>query len=136
MKKVVHFEIPADNLERARKFYEETFGWQLSDWPMEDGSVYVGARTVEVDEQTFIPKEPGAINGAIVKRDEYVKTPQVTVNVPSVDEYVDKITAKGGQVIKPKHAIGDSNMGVIGYYAYVSDTEGNLLGLWEDVKRN
>lgn len=136
MKKVVHFEIPADNLDRARKFYEETFGWQLSDWPMEDGSVYVGARTVEVDEQTFIPKELGAINGALVQRDEYVKTPQVTVNVPSVDEYINKIIAKGGQVVKPKQAIGDSNMGVIGYYAYVSDTEGNLLGLWEDVKKN
>lgn len=136
MKKVVHFEIPADNLERARKFYEETFGWQLSDWPMEDGSVYVGARTVEVDEQTFIPKEPGAINGALVKRDEYVKTPQVTVNVPSVDEYINKVTTKGGHIVKPKQAIGDSNLGVIGYYAYVADTEGNLLGLWEDVKNN
>lgn len=131
MKKVVHFEIPADNIDRAKKFYGEIFGWQLQDWPMADGSVYVGARTVAVDEQTFMPKEPGAINGGIVKRDQYVKTPQVTVNVPSIDEYLEKIKAAGGSVIKPKQ-----NIEGMGYYAYAADSEGNLLGLWEDIKKN
>ncbi|HEY1199436.1 MAG TPA: hypothetical protein VGE79_00570, partial [Niastella sp.] len=86
---------------------------------------------VEVDETTFIPKEPGAINGGIVKRDEFVKTPQVTVNVPSIDEYVEKITAAGGSVVKAKQEIEGA-----GYYAYMADSEGNLLGLWEDIKRD
>ena len=104
MQKVVHFEIPADDLERAKKFYGDIFGWQLADWPMQDGSVYVGARTVEVDE-AFIPKEAGAINGGIVRRDQYIKTPQVTINVPSVDDYIEKAKAAGGSVIKPKQEI-------------------------------
>jgi predicted enzyme related to lactoylglutathione lyase len=130
MQKVVHFEIPADDIERAKKFYGDIFGWQLQDWPLQDGSVYTGARTVEVDETTFIPKEPGAINGGIVKRDEYVKTPQVTVNVPSIDDYVMKIKAAGGSVVREKQEIEGA-----GYYAYVNDSEGNLLGLWEDVKK-
>ncbi|KAA2243566.1 VOC family protein [Chitinophaga agrisoli] len=130
MQKVVHFEIPADDIERARKFYSDIFGWRIQDWPLQDGSVYTGARTVEVDETTFIPKEPGAINGAIVKRDEVVKTPQVTVNVPSIDEYAEKVKAAGGQVLKPKQEIEGT-----GYYAYVTDSEGNLLGLWEDIKK-
>jgi uncharacterized protein len=130
MQKVVHFEIPADNLERAKKFYSDIFGWQLQDWPMQDGSVYTGARTVEVDETTFIPKEPGAINGGIVERNEYLKTPQVTVNVPSIDECVEKIKAAGGGIIKEKQIIEGA-----GYYAYVADSEGNLLGLWEDIKK-
>lgn len=59
MKKVVHFEIPADDLERAKKFYS-IFGWQMQDWPMPDGSVYVGARTVETAGITYQPKESGA----------------------------------------------------------------------------
>ena len=129
MKKVVHFEIPADDLERAKKFYS-IFDWQLNDWPMEDGSVYVGARTVEVDEKTFIPKEPGAINGGIVKRDKYASTPQVTIDVPSVDEYIEKVKNAGGKVVKDKQEISG-----MGYYAYVNDTEGNLLGLWETIKK-
>jgi predicted enzyme related to lactoylglutathione lyase len=130
MQKVVHFEIPADNVDRAKKFYGEIFGWQLQDWPLQDGSVYTGARTVEVDESTFIPKEPGAINGGIVKRDNYVKTPQVTINVPSIDQYIEKVKKAGGNLIKPKQEIEGA-----GYYAYVSDSEGNLLGLWEDIPK-
>lgn len=129
MKKVVHFEIPADDVERAKKFYS-IFDWQLQDWPMPDGSVYVGARTVEVDEKTYMPKEPGAINGGIVKRDQYATTPQVTVNVPSIDDYLEKVKSAGGSVVKGKKEIGG-----MGYYAYVNDTEGNLLGLWEDIKK-
>ncbi|HYJ38290.1 MAG TPA: VOC family protein [Chitinophagaceae bacterium] len=130
MQKVVHFEIPADDIQRAKKFYGEIFGWKLQDWPLQDGSVYTGARTVEVDETTFIPKEPGAINGGLVKRDQYIKTPQVTVNVPSIDEYLEKIKKAGGKVIKGKHDIEGA-----GYYAYVADSEGNLLGLWEDIPK-
>ena len=130
MQKVVHFEIPADNVDRAKKFYGEIFGWKLQDWPLQDGSVYTGARTVDVDETTFIPKEPGAINGGIVKRDKFVKTPQVTINVPSIDQYIEKIKKAGGGLIKDKQEIEGA-----GYYAYVSDSEGNLLGLWEDIPK-
>lgn len=129
MKKVVHFEIPADDLERAKKFYS-IFDWQLQDWPMADGSTYVGARTVETDETTYQPKETGAINGGIVLRDQYSKTPSVTINVPSVDEYIEKAKVAGGNVIKSKELIEG-----MGYFAYISDTEGNLLGLWEDLKK-
>jgi predicted enzyme related to lactoylglutathione lyase len=126
MNKVVHFEIPANDIERAKKFYREIFGWNIQDWPMPNGSVYTGVRTVEIDEKTFLPKEVGAINGAIVKKDEIVKTPVVTVNVSSIDECVEKIIKAGGKLLKPKVEITG-----LGYYAYVQDTEGNLLALWQ-----
>lgn len=130
MQKVVHFEIPADDIERAKKFYSEIFGWKISDWPMSDGSVYVGVRTVDVDEKTYMPKEAGAINGGILKRSEIVNTPQVTVSVPSIDDCIEKIKSAGGKVLTGKHPIEN-----IGFYAYVHDSEGNLLGLWEDAKK-
>jgi len=82
------------------------------------------------DETTYEPKEPGAINGMMVKRDHVSKTPCVTINVPSVDEYIEKVKAAGGTLVKEKETV--ENMGA---YAYVSDTEGNLLGLCEDLKR-
>jgi len=126
MNKVVHFEIPANDIERAKKFYREIFGWSIQDWPMPNGSVYTSVRTVEIDEKTFLPKEVGAINGAIVKKDEIVNTPVVTVNVSSIDECVEKIIKAGGKLLKPKVEITG-----LGYYAYVQDTEGNLLALWQ-----
>lgn len=128
MKKVVHFEIPTDDLERAKEFYS-IFDWQITDWPMPDGTVVTGARTTAVNEETFQPLEPGAINGMLVPRDEVSTTPCVTINVPSIDDYMEKIKAAGGKLIKEKQTV--ENMGS---YAYFSDTEGNLVGLWEDYR--
>lgn len=130
MDKVVHFEIPADDLNRAKQFYSSIFGWQLEDWPMPDGSVYVGARTVEADEATKMPREAGAINGGLMQRSADAPAPVLAMDVSSIDEYLKKVEAAGGKVVRPKVQIGD-----MGYYAYVADTEGNVIGLWETIKR-
>jgi len=127
MKKVVHFEIPVDNLERARKFYS-IFDWQMEDWPMPDGSVYVGCRTVDADPVTHIPKEPGAISGGMILRNDVSRATNITMHVPSIDEYAKKVLSAGGKQLKPKMSIPG------GAYAYFQDTEGNVFGLWEDVK--
>lgn len=121
MDKVVHFEIPFDNLDRAKKFYK-IFGWQLEDFP---GMDYTGVRTVEVDENQM-PKTAGAINGGMMKRTKEVPGPVIAVHVQSIDEMVKKALAAGGKVVMPKKPIGE-----MGYYAYVADTEGNTLGLWQ-----
>jgi len=127
MKKVVHFEIPADNIDRAKKFYG-IFDWQIQDWPMPDGSIYVGCRTVDTDPNTHVPKEPGAINGGMILRNNVSKTPNLTIHVPSIDEYAEKIKRAGGSLLKPKTAVQG------GAFAYFLDSEGNVFGLWEDVK--
>lgn len=64
MRKVVHFEIPADDLERAKSFYGSIFGWDLQTMPMPGGD-YTIVKTTPVDEQTQMPTEPGAINGGM-----------------------------------------------------------------------
>lgn len=130
MDKVVHFEIPVDNIERAKKFYGPIFGWEMEDYPMPDGSTYTGIRTVAVDETTRQPLEKGAINGGLMLRTTRLAAPVLAVNVSSVDQYVEKIVIAGGSVVKPKVEIGG-----MGYYAYVADTEGNVIGLWEDLKK-
>jgi predicted enzyme related to lactoylglutathione lyase len=129
MDPVVHFEIPVNNLEAARKFYA-LFGWKLDDWKMPDGSVYIGVHTTPIDEKTRLPLKPGAINGGIMKRTKDVKAPVFAINVSSIDTYVKKIETAGGKVIMPK-----VDMMGMGFYAYIADPDGNVVGLWEDAKK-
>ena len=101
MDKVVHFEIPFENKQRAMTFYTDSFGWQLADMPQMN---YVMASTVDVD-QNHMPKEAGAINGGLFPRPK---------------------EAAGGKVVTPHTPIPG-----MGAYARISDTEGNVIGLFE-----
>lgn len=123
MDKIVHFEIPADDIARAKKFYGSAFGWQLDDM---QGMDYTSVRTVDVDEQQM-PKEPGAINGGMMKRSSDIPSPVITINVDSVEDALKKVEAGGGSTVRPKQEIPD-----MGAFAYFKDTEGNVLGLWEN----
>jgi len=125
----VHFELPVDDLARARAFYS-IFGWALQDWPMPDGSTYVGIHTTPIDEKTRLPLEVGAINGGMLLRNKEVQAPVFAINVSSIDEKVEQLLKVGGTVVKPK-----VDMMGMGFYAYVKDTEGNVIGLWEDAKK-
>lgn len=128
MDKVVHFEIPVDNLERAKKFYKTVFDWQLEDYPEMQ---YTICRTSAVDEQQM-PKEPGAINGGMFKRSAHMKvtTPVFTMAVASIDTTAKKLEKAGGKVVQAKFPVAE-----MGFAAYFKDPEGNVLGLWENAKK-
>lgn len=127
MDKVVHFEIPADDMARAKKFYTDVFGWQVTDVPQMN---YTMVTTVPTDDQQM-PKDPGAINGGMQKRQGPKDRVVIVVNVASVDEYLKKIEAAGGKIVMPKIHIAD-----MGLYARITDTEGNVIGIWQDLKTN
>jgi predicted enzyme related to lactoylglutathione lyase len=113
MPRIVHFEVNADNPERAVEFYTKVFGWKVEKW---DGPIdYWLVMTGE--------GEPG-IDGAITPRQDPPEATVNTVDVPSVDEYVAKVKASGGTVLLPKQTIPS-----VGYLAYCKDTEGNTFGL-------
>jgi predicted enzyme related to lactoylglutathione lyase len=122
MDKVVHFEIPFDDKQRAMKFYAEAFDWKLSDVPEMS---YVMAETVAVNDK-YMPTEPGAINGGLFQRPKEAPHPVLYVGVSSVDQALKKVQAAGGRVVTPKTPIPG-----MGAYARVSDTEGNVIGLFE-----
>jgi uncharacterized protein len=126
MNKVVHFEIPFDDDKRAEKFYKDVFGWQINKFP---GMDYYLAITADSEPNQMTPKEPGAINGGLLKRDDTGKAPMIVIDVPSIDEHISKITDAGGKQVMPKVPVGD-----FGFYARVSDTEGNVIGLWQTAK--
>ncbi len=124
MNKVVHFELPTDDLDRAKKFYESVFGWKMDAM----GGDVVLVTTTESDEKG--PKEPGAINGDIYKRTEKAPHPLVVLDVESIEEHARKIEAAGGKATGEKTEIPG-----MGYYGYFTDPEGNVLGLWEIIKK-
>ena len=125
MNKVVHFEIPAEDLARARSFYGSLFGWELQQMDMDDGTSYTIVRTVPVDDQQM-PTEPGAINGGMVQRTPETPSPVLTVDVESVDDTLKQVEANGGSVVRPRSEIPG-----MGAFAYFKDTEDNVVGLWE-----
>jgi predicted enzyme related to lactoylglutathione lyase len=115
MLRVVHFELAADDPERAVKFYSDIFGWKIEKWA---GPVDYWLITTGKD-------EPG-IDGALGRRGEIMEGAN-TINVPSVDEYISKIEASGGKVVAPKNTVPG-----VGYVAYCQDTEGATFGIIEE----
>ena len=111
MPKVIHFEIPADEPERAVKFYKDVFDWDIDKWngPIDYWLATTGAENL-----------PG-INGAIMERTDE-KGILIAMEVSSVDEYGEKILKSGGKIIMPKDIIPG-----IGYIASFEDTEGNIF---------
>ena len=116
MPRVAHFEIPADDPERAVKFYQNVFGWKADKWagPMEYWLVKTGES-----------KEPG-IDGGIVKRGGMTGVTTNTVNVTDLDASIKKIEAAGGKVVAPRMSVPG-----VGYMAYCKDTEGNVFGIMQ-----
>jgi uncharacterized protein len=123
MRKVVHFEIPADDEGRAREFYRSVFDWQLQEMP---DMQYTLVRTTAVNEQTQLPTEPGAINGGLMKRSDATPAPVLTVDVESIDDSLKQIGSAGGSTVTPRTEIPG-----MGAFAYFKDSEGNVVGLWE-----
>lgn len=120
--KVVHFEVPVDEVDRATSFYAEAFGWQLASMP---GMGYTTITTTPTDEQGR-PAEPGAINGGMFVREADLTTPMITIDVADLDAALAKVEELGGSVVRPKFPVGD-----MGFAGYFRDSEGNLLGLWQ-----
>ncbi len=119
MPRPVHFDITADNPERAMKFYETVFGWKFQKWdgPME----YYMATTGD-------EKEPG-INGGISKKGDDAMPQMNTIGVVSVDEFSAKVQNGGGKILKPKMPIPG-----VGWFAVAQDTEGNTFGMMQEDK--
>ena len=123
MDKVVHVEVPFDDAERATSFYREAFGWQLDSMP---GFGYTMVTTTPTDERGR-PSETGGINGGMLRRQGPITTPVITIGVDDMDDALTRIEKLGGKV-----AIGRQPVGDMGFSAYVQDTEGNLIGLWQN----
>jgi predicted enzyme related to lactoylglutathione lyase len=123
---VVHFEIPADEPERAAKFYRELFGWEISRWEGStgEGPEYWMVQTVPTDAQGQ-PTRPG-VNGGLMRRMMPGQTPVNYIGVASVDEFVPRAERLGAKVLMPKTPVPG-----MGWFAQLRDTEGNVFAIWQ-----
>ncbi|MBW3622453.1 MAG: VOC family protein [Armatimonadetes bacterium] len=127
MNGVVHFEIPADNVDRAETFYKEAFGWEIQRWDNPEGMIYSMAMTTPVGEN-MRPTEPGSINGAICPRNPVQGTPVLVLAVEGIEDALLKVKEAGGEAV-----VGPMPVSDVGIYALFKDTENNLLGLWQNL---
>ena len=116
-REITHIEIPADDVDRAKKFYSAVAGWKFQE--MEGFPNYWMYQT-----------SPEA-GGAIGKRGESVATViRDYINVPSLDEAIKTAEANGGKLVAPANEVPG-----MGRWAAVLDSEGNEIGLWEAAAR-
>src|SRR5262245_42740424 len=128
MNRVVHFEIPADDLERAKNFYKENFGWKLNQFGPEMGN-YVLVHTGPTDDQGM-PQDKAFINGGIMPRDPSARSPVIVISVDEADQTVEKVKNSGGKLVGEILDIPG-----VGRYARVQDPEGNVIGVIKPLMR-
>ena len=117
MPTICHFEIPADDVNRAKGFYSDLFGWKIEKTP--------GDMEYWLIETT----EPGkGVCGGLMQRQAPEQQGILNyIDVPSVAEYAAKVEKLGGKVVMPKAPVPG-----MGYFAVCLDTENNAFGLWEN----
>jgi predicted enzyme related to lactoylglutathione lyase len=119
--RIVHFELPYDDRDRASAFYGELFGWDLQSYP---GMDYTMVSTGPSGDQG--PTEPGFINGGMGPRTGNLTAPTVVIDVEDIDATLAQVTAQGGSVLSGKEPVAS-----MGWSAYFTDPEGNTVGLWQ-----
>jgi uncharacterized protein len=122
---VVHFEIPADNVQRAEEFYSRAFGWMMTHLPDFEYTMI----TTTPSDDIGMPRDAGAINGGMAKKGVGVAHPVITIHVDSIDTTLEKVESLGGKAVGLKMPVAD-----MGFTAYFEDTEGNVVGLWQDAE--
>lgn len=127
MNPVVHFEMPAENNSRVKKFYEEAFGWKMTQLGSNMGD-YLLATTSPIDENNMHINK-GAINGGFFKKGDYGTRPHIIISVDNLNEHMEIISNAGGKIMGEAMDITG-----IGKFVMFKDTEGNQVGILQPIK--
>ena len=120
MTKIVHFEMPFDNADRANRFYADVFGWQSRKW---DGPEEYYLQNTGGDD------EPYGIGGALIARESALNDggTLIVIGVDDLDAYTAKVAAAGCEIVTPRTAVPG-----VGWFVNFRDTEGNVVGMFMD----
>jgi len=122
-KTVIHFEIPANEIEKLKTFYEKLFDWKFIHSPIPKMDYWL-IHTVPIDDEGM-PQEPG-INGGMYKKENEMQKPTNWISVEDIDSYTDKLVKLGGKIIVEKMMIPG-----VGFTAIGLDPEGNQVALMQ-----
>jgi uncharacterized protein len=121
---LVHFEVPANDVEKLKRFYEKVFGWKITQSP---GPIeYWLIQTVPVDANGKLIR-PG-VNGDMYKKEVPESKPINYFSVESISDFLVKIEKLGGKVTQPKQEVPE-----IGWIAAAEDPEGNQIALIQPI---
>ena len=118
MLSVSWFEIPVNDMERAKKFYESLFGVEIN--VVDFGGLLMG----------WLPAKEGGSSGALVKQESYIPSYEGTMiyfGVEEVNDVLDRVVPAGGKIVNPKQSIGE-----YGYVGHFEDSEGNRVALHQN----
>ena len=117
MPRLVHFEMNVKDVSKTIAFYEEIFGWKFIKWdgPIEYWLIMTG------DED-----EPGIDGGLGFEEEGFPKVIN-TIDVDNIDDIIKKIESRGGEIVRPKHAVPG-----VGWLAYFKDSEGVMSGIMQN----
>ncbi len=124
MSRVVHFEIQADDPDRAERFYCEVFGWTVTPWkgPVDYRLVNTGEGSPGIDGAIVARSQAGATEGS----GAFV----CTIAVEDIGTTERRVLGAGGQRLRDRQEIPG-----IGLHAYFKDTEGNVFGALQSVRQ-
>ena len=120
--KIRHIALSVQDPEGTAKFYEEAFGWQMMPMPEMGYTIVMSGPSGDQG-----PSEPGFINGGMMQREEPFTAPNIVVDVANLEETLKAVNEAGGTTVTERQAVGE-----MGFTAYFKDSEGNLVGLWEN----
>ncbi len=120
--RVVHFEVPYDDADRARAFYSDVFGWNIQPMPEFE---YNFVQTGPTDDNGM-PAEPAYIGGGMLQRQEDDRSAGHHDRGRRHDQGADALAEHGGAAVGDPQPVGE-----MGIAAYFKDSEGNLMGLWQ-----
>lgn len=136
---VIMFELPAEDMSRAQDFYRAVFGWEsqavdgldsVPDEPQQRGGQVQRPLfeliTAPLDDDG-LPMERGVITGAVIQRRAEITGPVIFIQVDDVGEALGRIEQNGGSTV-----VGCLQVGEEGWAAYATDTENNVIGLWQE----
>ena len=117
MPKIIHFELNVKNIEQSIRFYKRVFGWKFEKW---EGPIdYWLISTGDESEQ--------GIEGGLGLEEENFPSVVNTVQVDNIEEFVKRVEANGGTILRPKHAVPG-----VGWLAYIKDPNGIVTGLMRE----
>ena len=117
--KICHFEIPADDVETLKKFYEKTFGWKIGPMPGTEGT--------EMGEYLMVDTGDKNLGGGMMKRQAPEHMPTMYIQVEDLDAHIRKVEEGGGKIIMGKMPVKG-----MGWFANFIDPQGGMFGLWQD----
>ncbi len=126
MPNVSYFDIPADNVDRAKQFYHSLLGWKIAPTKVPQDP----AKKAQSEYMDIITgkEEPGTMNmGGLYKR-QMGEPIKIFVSVDDIDKVLAKVEKLGGKIVMPKEM-----MKGVGFVSMIQDSEGNIIGIWKPV---